>query len=182
MIGQRTEDFLKQPICPECSTEYVTRVRREAIGERLVSLFYVYPFRCQLCGYRFSSVQWGVRYFRVYEDHREYERIPVNFPVAFTSGGVDGQGWVSDISMGGCTICSEAQLSYAQIVKISLQIPNDDLPVAVSAAVVRNMQLNRIGLEFLRLQQVERNACSSLFETNCSVADCAVNQSRTFQR
>src|SRR5207247_8097196 len=32
----------------------------------------------------------------------------------------------------------------------------DDLPVTVDAAVVRNMQVNRIGLEFLRLQQVER--------------------------
>jgi hypothetical protein len=147
---------LKQPICPECSTEYVTRVRREAIAERLVSLFYVYPFRCQLCGYRFSSVQWGVRYFRVDHDHREYERVPVNFPVAFVSGEVAGKGWVSDISMGGCTIRSETQLSYAQIVKVSLQIPGDDLPVTVDPAVVRNMQLNRIGLEFLRLQQVER--------------------------
>ena len=58
--------------------------------------------------------------------------------------------------MGGCTIRSETQLLYAQIVKVLLQIPGDDLPVTVDAAVVRNMQVNRIGLEFLRLQQVER--------------------------
>ena len=38
-----------------------------------MSLFYVYPFKCQLCGERFRSFQRGVRYIRVEEDRREYD-------------------------------------------------------------------------------------------------------------
>ena len=147
---------MKQPICPECSAEYVVRVRRETLTERISSLFYVYPFRCQLCGCRFSVVQWGVRYFRVDEDHREYERLPVNFAVSFVADQRDGKGWASDLSMSGCTVRSEAELSYGQIVSMSLEIPNQDLPVAVEAAVVRNLQRNRIGLEFLRFEANQR--------------------------
>jgi hypothetical protein len=147
---------MNQPICPECSTEYVIRVRREAITERIVSLFYVYPFRCQLCGCRFSAVQWGVRYSRVDEDSREYERLPVNFPVSFVADQKEGKGWASDVSMSGCTVRSETELSYGQIVSMTLQIPDQDLFVAVNAAVVRNVQPRRIGLEFLRLQEAER--------------------------
>jgi hypothetical protein len=39
---------------------------------------------------------------------------------------------------------------------MSLEIPNQDLPVAVEAAVVRNLQRNRIGLEFLRFEANQR--------------------------
>jgi hypothetical protein len=147
---------MNQAICPECSTEYVARVRRQGIIQRLVSIFYVYPFRCQLCGFRFSSVQWGVRYLRVDHNQREYQRLPVNFPLAFASDEVNGKGWAADISISGCTIRPEIELSYGQIVSMSLRIPNEDLPIAVNAAVVRNVQPNRIGLEFLRLEQTER--------------------------
>src|SRR5437867_13412535 len=112
-------------------------VSREAIAVRFVRRLYVYHVRCQLCRYRYHSVQWGVRYFRVDQDHREYERVPVNFPVAFVSGEVAGKGWVSDISMGGCTIRSETQLLYTQIVKVLLQIPGNNFPLTLNAPVLR---------------------------------------------
>ena len=34
---------------------------------------------------------------------REYERLPVNFPATLAAGGVNGQGLVVDISIGGCS-------------------------------------------------------------------------------
>ena len=55
---------MPRPLCPRCSREYVKRVSRVGLGERLISLFYVYPFRCQLCGHRFQLLQWGVEYKR----------------------------------------------------------------------------------------------------------------------
>ena len=36
--------------------------------ETLLGIIYVYPFKCQLCGFRFRMPQWGVRYVRVPED------------------------------------------------------------------------------------------------------------------
>jgi hypothetical protein len=60
-LGSEGDIQMPQPICPKCSSDYVERVSR--IGfERLISLFYIYPFRCQPCGHRFRLLQWGVTY------------------------------------------------------------------------------------------------------------------------
>jgi predicted nucleic acid-binding Zn ribbon protein len=56
-------------VCPKCSSEYVKRASRVGL-ERLMSLFYVYPFRCQWCGHRFRLFQWGVTYRRIDLDSR----------------------------------------------------------------------------------------------------------------
>ena len=60
-LGSEGDIQMPQPICPKCSSDYVERVSR--IGfERLISLFYIYPFSCQPCGHRFRLLQWGVTY------------------------------------------------------------------------------------------------------------------------
>jgi stage V sporulation protein G len=56
-------------VCPKCSSEYVKRASRVGL-ERLMSLFYIYPFRCQLCWHRFRLFQWGVTYTRIELDSR----------------------------------------------------------------------------------------------------------------
>src|SRR4030095_13493169 len=65
----------------------------------------------QLCGERFSFFQRGVRYVRIDEEQRLYQRSPVNFPIAFANDEVSGKGRVGDISMGGCTVQTDAQLA-----------------------------------------------------------------------
>lgn len=155
MTAKERRSSMKHPICPACSTEYVIRVSRERIVELIMSVFYVYPFRCQLCGCRFSAFQWGVRYLRIEEDRREYQRLPASFPVLFGSDKLDSKGWITDISMSGCTVQSESKIA-SQIVSMSLMIPNEKLPVRVKAAVVRTMELNRIGLEFLKFESTEK--------------------------
>lgn len=145
-----------QPICPNCSREFVKRVSREGVKERLFSIFYVYPFRCQLCGHRFRFRQWGVRYVRVEEDRREYYRLSMNFPVSFSGDNLNGKGAVADISIAGCTFRTDTQLALGNIVSMALQISNEPAPVTVEAAVVRNVKGDRIGVEFLRFQQNER--------------------------
>ena len=145
-----------QPICPNCSREFVKRVSREGVKERLFSIFYVYPFRCQLCGHRFRFRQWGVRYVRVEEDRREYYRLSMNFPVSFSGDNINGKGMVADISIAGCTFQADAQLAVGNIVSMALQISNEPAPVTVEAAVVRNVKGDRVGVEFLRFQQNDR--------------------------
>lgn len=55
---------MPQLVCPKCSSNYVKRVSR--IGsERLLSFFYIYPFRCQPCGHRFRLLQWRVTYTKM---------------------------------------------------------------------------------------------------------------------
>ena len=152
---------MPRPLCPRCSREYVRRVSRVGLGERLISLFYVYPFRCQLCGHRFQLLQWGVKYKRIEEDRREYERMPVNFPATFAAGGVNGQGLIVDISIAGCSLHTEAQLGEGNILRMGLRVANETAPVNVEAAIVRSIQSGRAGVEFLQFENGERERLQS---------------------
>jgi hypothetical protein len=131
-------------------------VSRIGLGERLIRLLYVYPFRCQLCSHRFKLARWGVTYTRIEEDRREYQRLPGNFPIAFDSDAINGQGVVLEISMGGCTFHTEAQVTEGNILRMRLDLPNGIPPVNVEAAIVRNVQPGRVGVEFLRIEHGQR--------------------------
>jgi len=144
--------------CPNCSKEYVARVARVGFAEEILSLFYIYPFKCQLCGCRFKGFQWRVRYFRVEEDHREYVRLPTTFPVSFSAEAFDGRGMACDISMSGCTFQPEAEANHPKegsVLRMALQISTALQPVNVEA-VVRNVRQDHVGAEFLRFQPADK--------------------------
>jgi hypothetical protein len=145
---------MHRPFCPECSTEYVKRVRRQTIAERLLSLLYIYPFLCQLCGCRFKTLRWGVRYVRIDEDARAYERLPTDFPFTLVHDEVTIKGRVSEISMRGCTLQTEMPMRLGQVIDLKLHISND--PIMIDSLVIRNTSPNRAGVEFLRLSQRQR--------------------------
>ena len=132
------------------------RVSRVGLGERLVSLFYVYPFRCQLCGHRFKFLQWGIKYKRIEEDRREYERMAASFPVTFDAGAVQGRGLAVDISMAGCTFHTEAELVEGNILRMRLELPEETSPVSVEAVIIRTLRTGRVGVEFIRVENGER--------------------------
>ena len=50
--------------CPRCGGAEVRRAPRLGMTERLLSLVYVYPFRCARCLHRFRVMRWGTRYFK----------------------------------------------------------------------------------------------------------------------
>ena len=142
--------------CPNCAREFVRRVSRDGLLETLLSYFYIYPFKCQVCGARFRYCQWGVRYVRIQEDRRQYDRMEINFPVTFDGQKISGDGAIVSVSMGGCSIRTHAKVENGMILSLSLHISKDVPAVVVDAAIVRNVRAGSIGLEFLRWQQSER--------------------------
>ena len=142
--------------CPKCSREFVKRVSRQGFKEKLFSVFYIYPFRCQLCGYRFRFLQWGIRYQRIQEDRREYERLPIDFPVSVKGENIYSEGKALDISLGGCTAMLETQLTEGDVCSVGLYLRNDVLPIRIEAAVVRTVRPNYSGIEFLRFLDNDR--------------------------
>jgi PilZ domain len=144
------------PVCPSCHSEYVKRVSRTGIGERFVSLFHIYPFHCQLCGYRFKVRQPGVTYTRIEEDRREYYRWSVDFPITFRAGTKGVAGLLIDISMGGCAFHTDAVMLEGIILQLDLQLPQETAPVKIDAAVVRNVRGGLASVEFLRIERSER--------------------------
>jgi hypothetical protein len=142
--------------CPHCARDFVRRVAKSSPAEMFLSLCYVYPFKCQLCGHRFRAFQRGVRYLRVEEDRREYDRMEVKFPILFNGQNVSGDGMLLNISMAGCSFATSAELGIGMIIKLELSIAGGVSPVIVDAAVVRNVYQGSAGVEFLRWQASER--------------------------
>ena len=147
---------MAQVKCPNCGRDFVRRVSRSGILEFLLSHFYVYPFKCQLCGERFRHREWSVRYVRIDQDRREYDRVEIKFPVSFFGQDIKGEGIVLNVSMGGCTLQTQAEVETGAILNLSLQISKDVPAVIVDAGAVRNVRDGIIGVEFLLWQQSER--------------------------
>ena len=142
--------------CPHCAREFVRRVSRVGFTENVLGFFYVYPFKCQICGFRFRFFQKGVRYLRVEEDRRVYDRLAVNCPVAFSGDDCSGEGGLIDVSMGGCNFSTSSAVTSGAIVKMALDVSNDVQPIIVDAAVVRYVRPEAIGAEFLQWPPGER--------------------------
>jgi predicted nucleic acid-binding Zn ribbon protein len=68
-----------KPVCPKCSSGFVKRVSRGGF-EQLMSVFYIYPFRCQECGRRFRVLQWGVTYTKIEMDRAWGRRVSEKQP------------------------------------------------------------------------------------------------------
>ena len=145
-----------QLTCPQCSSEFVKRVRKKGFKERLLDRFCCYRFRCQICRLSFHRLQWGVRYPALAEDRREYERLAMNFPISFFGNNIDGTGIVSDISINGCAFFTEVQLTEKSIIRLALGISDELQPLDIEAAVVRHVRQGHVGIEFLRVQPAER--------------------------
>ena len=142
--------------CPRCGKSFVRRSHRQGVIERLVSLVYVYPFRCQVCAYRFKLFQFGVRYAKHLIDRRQYERLPTHVPVMFAESVTPGEerrgkGVVTDIALGGCHLQTVVQLSEGTLLSLELQTAENAPAIAVEAAIVRSVRPTSVGLEFLRL-------------------------------
>jgi PilZ domain len=162
---------MNHPVCPECSTEYVRRVRRRSIAERFLSVVYIYPFRCQLCGYRFKTLRWGDKYVRFDEDARDYERLERNIPFTLICKEMTITGWVSEISMSGCTLQTLTQIRPGQVTSLQLHVPTLNESIMIDAAIVKNTSDNRAGLEFLRLSHRERKRLQSFIRNEANRND-----------
>ena len=142
--------------CPKCSRQFVRRVSRIGLAESLLSLVYVYPFKCQMCGYRFRTLQWGLRNDSAEEDRREYDRMAMTFPVRFRGAQFEGEGLVLYISMGGCSFSTASNLPEGAVMRMEFKISNEAAPVVVEAAALRHLRNQVAGVEFIQCEQSER--------------------------
>ena len=63
IVLSATGSFASVP-CPACGGTLARRAHRNGLAEKIFSVLYVYPFRCQFCAHRFLALQWGARYHR----------------------------------------------------------------------------------------------------------------------
>lgn len=50
--------------CPGCASGRINRISRQSAWDFLLSVIYIYPFRCEACTHCFRLFEWGIRYRR----------------------------------------------------------------------------------------------------------------------
>jgi hypothetical protein len=82
--------------------------------------------------------------------------MPANFAASFACDDVEGTGQVVDISLNGCSLEADTVIAEGSILRMALQMSEELAPISVEAALVRDVNKNRIGIEFLRFQYHDR--------------------------
>ena len=155
--------------CPRCGKSFVRRSHRQGLKERLLSLFYIYPFRCQVCANRFRAFQFRVVYAKRTLDRRQYARLPTQLPTIFAEAVKPGeqragQGVVTAISLGGCYLQTVVRLLGGTLVSLELQTEQNTPAIVVEAAIVRVVRHTGVGLEFLRLSEPEQERLNQFID------------------
>ena len=141
--------------CPRCGWRAGERSPRTGVYERLISRVYVYPFRCQVCMYRFRAFRFGVRYSRQGDDRREFSRSATRLPAVASFHGKRSAAELTDISVSGGTIRSDLRPPAGALIQVEIQLP-DGRGVLVDGAVVRSVREDSLGLEFTWVRAPER--------------------------
>ncbi len=98
-------------------------------------------------------------------ERRRAARFPVQFNLGFLRQHAVGVGSASNLSTEGCTVESELMVHQGWPLKLRFRLPDDDLPVEVTLAVVRWSQGQKFGLEFLRMKDKQRKRLRRVVST-----------------
>jgi len=142
--------------CPKCGKKGGNRLQRGGVFECLLSLVYIYPYRCLDCRRRFRALRWGIRYVRKPANRRRHRRFQTHLPVVFSWGQAHGEGVVTNIAMGGCRLKTDVKLTEDTPLELKLQVPGSETEIRVDRATVRSVGSFFAGLSFARLAGAER--------------------------
>jgi len=144
--------------CPRCGQQAARRSPRTGVWEHVVSVLYLYPFRCQLCATRFRSFQFR-RYARRSQDRREYDRLSVRVPVTVVSGAERADGETADLSLTGCSVRTAGTFAAGSTVQLRLRLGQSG-DVNVESAVVRTQRDGGLGLQFEKISAADHDRLS----------------------
>lgn len=84
-------------------------------------------------------------------EHRQLNRVRVQFPVGVIGDLLDGQGEVLNLSAGGCCVRGDKSLKESPYLRLLLHPPSDTSPIKVELAVIRWISGEEYGLQFIRV-------------------------------
>ena len=164
----------KALLCPLCGKNVILRAQTRMLSESFLALLFIAPFRCQSCHHRFFRFRFGLEYPPSLIDRREHLRIPVRLFLSFSGGRVKGEGFVTDLSMGGCMIQSTTHVQVDDIFYLHITLPNHD-KVLELAAIVRSVTLRGVSFQFLRQAQ-ENKALLSFIQAQAQGGGSGVHK------
>jgi hypothetical protein len=97
-------------------------------------------------------------------DFRRHPRFPANFGSTFSGGHFAGQGVITNLSVGGCSIESKTVLAVKSGFALHIQLPDSPWPLQIERAVVRWARGNTYGVQFERLSRADTNRLHQLIQ------------------
>lgn len=124
--------------------------------DRLLSTLTIYPVRCQLCAYRFTTFLGRIKT----NPRRNYDRVPVQYPAQIRpthdpSQRILVEGTLSNLSLRGCRVRTSQRLPMGCQVMLEFQPAEYDAPIMIDGAIVRSRCAEGIGLRFSVLLRSE---------------------------
>lgn len=134
------------------------RSSRVGAYERIISAFYLYPFRCQRCAHRFRALRWA-RYPHPAGERRDFDRMVVHVPARLTAGTESADAETTDLSITGCAVRTSGHFLPGTEVRVTLQL-GPGRTVTIAEAVVRAGHEDRVSLQFVHVAVEEQRRLS----------------------
>ena len=87
------------------------------------------------------------------DDRRKFPRYDIRLPIAFSCAGVEGSGWVVNLSREGCCVDSDALPQAGSHLDLRIELPQGEAPLSIEGAAVRWVAGGQLGIHFLYLTQ-----------------------------
>jgi hypothetical protein len=95
---------------------------------------------------------------------RKARRVELRCILRFSSGEIEGEGMITNISTSGCRAESDINMAEGLDVQLIIQLPNQSSPVKVERASVRWVSGNAFGLNFILFFPSERSRLRTFVE------------------
>ena len=95
---------------------------------------------------------------------RKSHRVELRFTIGFSSGEIEGDAMVTNISTAGCRAESDINLAEGLEVQLMLQLPDQSPPIKIERASVRWVSDNAFGLSFILFFPSERARLRAFIE------------------
>ena len=96
---------------------------------------------------------------------RKSRRVELRCILRFSSGEIEGEGTITNISTSGCRAESDINMAEGLDVQVILQLPGQSPPVKVERASVRWVSGHAFGLSFILFFPSERARLRTFIET-----------------
>ena len=141
----------KELHCPACGTPFVRVTHYAGLVERILNRFGLFTFRCQVCTNQFKAIRSGAKHATQEFDRRQYRRLVANFPAAIAVDQPTIDGFITDVSMGGCTIQTAASFPRGTFGKRD-EAAQGEPEIKVDAAMICSQRGSTVGLKFLEFE------------------------------
>jgi hypothetical protein len=100
---------------------------------------------------------------------RKFERYIVEFPAQF-AGDSQGTAIVYNLGMGGCKLVTDRPLTIGGMLSLCLQVPKHTGAITVRMATVRWTLRYEFGIEFLGMEESERERLARFLQSLAAAA------------